>query len=41
MDIYEEPEPQIMDLWMQWKKASDKLNLDDFINTDTESLADA
>ena len=34
MDI-KEPEPRIMDLWMQWRKASDELNLDNFMNTDT------
>jgi hypothetical protein len=36
MDI-NEPEPRFMDLWMQWRKALNELNLDDFINTDAEN----
>jgi len=38
MDISQdinEPQPCIKDLWIQWQKASDELNLDDFMNTDT------
>jgi len=34
MDI-KEPEPRFMDFWMQWQKASEGLNLIDFINTNT------